>query len=66
MSKTSKYEKKRKCADAKSYWNSKSKSSSQLYHSVLTTYYSADIDCRKQYLVLLFDPRSGAGSAGSS
>eukprot|EP00978_Attheya_sp_CCMP212_P021909 scaffold64419_cov32-Attheya_sp.AAC.1 len=30
----------------------------QLYHSVhvLTTYYSTDTDCRKQYLVLLFDP----------
>eukprot|EP00978_Attheya_sp_CCMP212_P004786 scaffold10517_cov56-Attheya_sp.AAC.1 len=25
-----------------------------------------DTDCRKQYLVLLFDPGSGAGSAGSS
>eukprot|EP00978_Attheya_sp_CCMP212_P036445 scaffold165209_cov46-Attheya_sp.AAC.5 len=27
------------------------KSSSQLYHSVLTTYYSTDTDCRKQYLL---------------
>eukprot|EP00978_Attheya_sp_CCMP212_P038326 scaffold188828_cov47-Attheya_sp.AAC.1 len=36
------------------------KSSSQLYHSVITTYYSMlDTDCIKQYLVLLFDPGSG-------
>jgi phage terminase large subunit-like protein len=97
MSETSKYEKKRKRADAiKKWWSllgstilfqpapsrflhgswysiSQSayllvvhKSSSQLYHSVRTTYYSTDTDCRKQYLVLLFDPGSGAGSAGSS
>eukprot|EP00978_Attheya_sp_CCMP212_P040658 scaffold224288_cov56-Attheya_sp.AAC.1 len=39
---------------------------SQLYHSVRTTYYSTDTNCRKQYLVLLFDHGSGAGSAGSS
>eukprot|EP00978_Attheya_sp_CCMP212_P008219 scaffold19228_cov48-Attheya_sp.AAC.1 len=40
------------------------KSSSQLYHhSVLTTYYSTDTNCRKQYLVLLADPGSGVGSS---